>query len=65
MAEIIKKILWADDEIDLLEAHVLFLGQHGYQVTGVTNGDDALSKVDSESFDCVLLDEHMPGLDGL
>lgn len=65
MADIIKKILWADDEIDLLEAHVLFLGQHGYQVTGVTNGDDALAKVDRESFDCVLLDEHMPGLDGL
>jgi CheY-like chemotaxis protein len=50
MAEIIKKILWADDEIDLLEAHVLFLGSHGYQVTPVTNGDDALSKVDSDTF---------------
>jgi CheY-like chemotaxis protein len=60
-----KKILWADDEIDLLEAHVLFLGQHGYAVTGVTCGDDAVSKIEGESFDVVLLDEHMPGMDGL
>jgi len=60
-----KKILWADDEIDLLEAHVLFLGQYGYDVTGVTNGEDAINRVISEPFDAVLMDEHMPGMDGI
>src|SRR5512141_1819694 len=60
-----KRILWADDEIDLLEAHVLFLGQYGYDVTGVTNGEDALNRVLSEPFDAVLMDEHMPGMDGI
>jgi len=60
-----KKILWADDEIDLLEAHVLYLAQYGYDVTGVTNGEDALNRVLAESFDVVLMDEHMPGMDGI
>ena len=60
-----KKILWADDEIDLLEAHVLFLDQHGYEVTKATNGEDAVKCAQSEAFDVVLLDEHMPGMDGL
>jgi CheY-like chemotaxis protein len=60
-----KKILWADDEIDLLKAHVLYLGQFGYDVTEVTNGDDALNKAMNEPFDAVLLDEHMPGMDGI
>lgn len=65
MSETPKKILWADDEIDLLEAHVLFLRQHGYEVTGVTNGKDAISRAVEEQFDAVLMDEHMPGMDGL
>jgi DNA-binding response OmpR family regulator len=60
-----KKILWADDEIDLLEAHILYLGQYGYEVTGVTNGEDAINRVLSEPFDAVLMDEHMPGMDGI
>ncbi|MBU0520598.1 response regulator, partial [bacterium] len=65
MAETKKKILWADDEIDLLEAHVLFLDQHGYEVTRATNGEDAVKCAQAEAFDVVLLDEHMPGMDGL
>src|SRR3989339_1228435 len=60
-----KKILWADDEIDLLKAHVLFLAQHGYEVTEAANGEDAVSRAQAEPFDVVLLDEHMPGMDGL
>jgi CheY-like chemotaxis protein len=60
-----KRILWADDEIDLLEAHVLFLGQYGYQITPVSNGEDAINRVMSEPFDAVLMDEHMPGMDGI
>lgn len=58
-------ILWADDEIDLLKPHLLFLKEKGYDVTTVTNGNDALDKIKSDSFDIVFLDENMPGLSGL
>jgi DNA-binding response OmpR family regulator len=63
MSEI--KILWADDEIDLLKPQILFLEQKGYKVEPVTNGHDALDKCRSEHFDLVFLDEHMPGITGL
>lgn len=65
MADVGKKILWADDEIDMLRPHVLYLEGRGYAVTTATNGQDALSLARSDRFDCVLLDEMMPGLDGL
>jgi len=58
-------ILWADDEIDLLKPHILFLESKGYTVQGVTNGLDALEKVQELFFDIVFLDENMPGLSGL
>ncbi len=60
-----EKILWADDEIELLKPHLLFLKQKGYEVTTVSNGRDALDALDAGSFRLVLLDEHMPGLSGL
>ncbi len=60
-----KKILWADDEIDLLQPHVLFLESKGYEVDTVTNGDDAISRVSEKSYHIVLLDEMMSGKDGL
>lgn len=59
------KILWVDDEIELLRPHVLFLEKKGYQVSTATNADDALDKVEREPFDIVFLDENMPGLTGL
>ena len=59
------RILWADDEIDLLKPHVRFLEGKGYEVIAVLNGEDALSKVKTESFDAVLLDEMMPGMGGI
>ena len=59
------KILWADDEIDLLKPHILFLKNKGYEVVTVSNGVDALEALDSNSFSIVLLDENMPGLSGL
>ncbi len=58
-------ILWADDEIDLLKPHLLFLKSKGYLVTPVNSGADALEKVEQEKFDLVLLDEMMPGMTGL
>jgi CheY-like chemotaxis protein len=60
-----RKILWADDEIDLLRSHLLYLNERGYDVTPVSNGEDALALLQQEHFDIVLLDEMMPGLDGL
>ncbi len=59
------KILWADDEIDLLKPHILFLKNKGYDVTPVNSGADALEKVEEESFDLIFLDENMPGISGL
>src|SRR5262245_53292765 len=59
------KVLWADDEIDLLRPHILFLESKGYQVRAVPNGEDAVALVSREKFDVVLLDEMMPGLGGL
>jgi DNA-binding response OmpR family regulator len=60
-----QRILWADDEIEILEPHVLFLRGKGYEVYTVTNGDDAIAKIKESLFDIVLLDESMPGKDGL
>jgi DNA-binding response OmpR family regulator len=65
MAETRNKILWVDDEIELLRPHILFLEEKGYAVRPAANADDAISLVRQESFDLVLLDEMMPGKDGL
>ena len=59
------RLLWADDEIELLGAHIIFLQGKGYEVTKVTNGPDAIEACSREVFDLVLLDENMPGLTGL
>lgn len=58
-------ILWADDEIDLLKPHILFLQQKGYNVKTANNGDDALDLIKQQPFDLVFLDENMPGRSGL
>ncbi|MBT1702444.1 bifunctional response regulator/alkaline phosphatase family protein [Chryseosolibacter indicus] len=58
-------ILWADDEIDLLKPHIMFLEQRGYDITPVNNAADAVEMCDEKSFDVVFLDEHMPGMSGL
>lgn len=59
------KILWADDEIDLLKPHILFLKAKGYDVTTVSNGRDAVDALEHDSFSLILLDENMPGISGL
>ena len=58
-------LLWVDDEIEQLKAHLLFLEKKGYEVVTVSNGTDAIEECASRSFDLVLLDEQMPGLSGL
>lgn len=59
------KILWADDEIDLLKPHILFLEEKGYEVTPVISGQDAIDCCREQTFDIIFLDENMPGLTGL
>ena len=58
-------ILWADDEIELLKPHLIFLQEKGYVVQTANNGQDALDLVRERHFDLVLLDENMPGMGGL
>ena len=59
------KILWADDEIDLLKPYILFLEGKGYEVFTVNSGADALDLVETQKFDILFLDENMPGMSGL
>lgn len=59
------RLLWADDEIDLLRPHILFLEEKGYEVITTTNGQDALDLCKEQTFDLVFLDENMPGLNGI
>ncbi len=58
-------ILWADDEIDLLKPHIMFLEQKGYEVITTNNGDEAMDIIRERDFDIVFLDEHMPGMTGI
>lgn len=58
-------ILWADDEIDLLKPHILFLNEKGYDVKTAMSGAEAVEMIKASSFDVVFLDENMPGLSGL
>ena len=58
-------ILWADDEIDLLKPHVMFLQNKGFEVVTVTNGRDAIDALGTQNFSLIILDENMPGISGL
>ena len=59
------RLLWVDDEIELLKAHILFLENKGYELITVSNGADAIEQCRVQTFDLILLDEMMPGLSGL
>lgn len=59
------KILWIDDEIELLKPHVMFLEKKGYETQMINNAIDALEIIPHENFDAVLIDENMPGMGGL
>ncbi len=59
------RILWADDEIDLLRAHIIFLEEKGYEVDAVNSGDEAIDLLNEHTYDIVFLDEQMPGLSGI
>ena len=59
------KILWVDDEVELLKPHVMFLKGKGYDVDTCNNGYDAIDMVRSMAYDLIILDEMMPGMTGL
>jgi CheY-like chemotaxis protein len=59
------RILWVDDEIDMLKPHILFLEQKGYHVDTTNNGAESLEMVAKHTYDIVFLDEQMPGLSGI
>lgn len=65
MSADVKRVLWVDDEVDLLEPHRIILEGKGFKITPVASGEDALQEVAKSSFDLILLDEMMPGMDGL
>lgn len=58
-------LLWVDDEIELLKAHIIFLEKKGYEVVTVSNGIDAIDQCRQKTFDLIMLDEMMPGITGL
>ncbi|MBZ0199771.1 MAG: response regulator, partial [Ignavibacteriaceae bacterium] len=55
------KILWVDDEIEMLRSHIIFLSEKGYEVDTVTNGEDAINSVKEKIYDLIFLDEMMAG----
>ena len=59
------RILWADDEIDMLRPHIMFLEGKGYELATVCSGSDAIEALAASDYDLVILDEHMPGITGL
>jgi len=59
------KILWVDDEIDQFKSHLLFLESEGFSVRTASSAHEALDALAKESFNLVLLDYRMPGVDGL
>ena len=60
-----KKLLWVDDEIELLRSHIIFLSEKGFEVDTAMNGSDAISAVKEKTYDLIFLDEMMAGMGGL
>ena len=56
MAAKVDRVLWADDEIDLLKPHIFFLQDKGYEVVPVVSGQDAIDCCKEQSFDIIFLD---------
>jgi len=59
------RILWTDDEIEILQPHIIFLKEKGYEVETCTNGNDTVDLIGTNHYDIIFLDEHMPGMSGI
>ena len=64
MEKVKNKILWVDDEIELLRSNIIFLEDKGYSVDKATNGEDAIEMVKDKGYDLIFLDEMMAGMGG-
>lgn len=61
----IARLLIVDDEAAQMQALCDTLGDHGYEVVGCTNGEDALAALRQAPFDLLLADLMMPGMNGI
>lgn len=59
-----RRILWIDDEINSFGSLVNLL-EDDYEVVTAASGADGLEQFDAATFDLVILDEQMPGMDGI
>jgi len=59
------RILWTDDEIEILKPHIIFLTEKGYEVETCSNGNDTIDLVSANNYDIIFLDENMPGMSGI
>ncbi len=59
------RLLLVDDEIPFAANLLKLLSRRGYQVSAVYDGDSALQIVQEQEFDVVVLDQNMPGRDGI
>lgn len=59
------KVLVAEDEVDIQFLYEAWFTREGFDVTIAPDGEAALSAVESEDFDCIVLDVMMPRMDGL
>ena len=58
------KILIAEDDRELRQLFTHVLTKHGYTVTGVSNGQQALDAMETDYFDLIITDIMMPVMDG-
>lgn len=61
----IQRILVVDDEQDIIELLSYNLSREGFEVTTATDGEEALKKIRAKSFNLVILDLMMPGIQGM
>ena len=59
------RVLWIDDEIDLLKPLIIFLETKGYQLDVSNNGVEGIEMFKKNNYSALLLDENMIGLSGL
>ena len=59
------KVLFADDELHLQELIAAELPRMGHKVTVCADGSQAVDAIEKDSFDCMIVDLDMPGLNGI
>jgi DNA-binding NtrC family response regulator len=59
------QVLLVDDEVEFLETLMKRLRKRNVHITGVKSGQEALSMLEQQPMDVVILDVRMPGMDGI